>query len=58
LKHRWLALWCLLVAALAMGAAACGGDDDDEGGAAGGDGGSELTVYSSLPLQGASRPQS
>ena len=31
--------------------AACGGDDEDSGG-----GGDEVTVYSSFPLQGASRP--
>src|SRR5215207_6514568 len=43
-----------------MGVAACG---DDDGGGGGGDsgsssgGGKTLTVYSSLPLQGASRPQ-
>jgi branched-chain amino acid transport system substrate-binding protein len=38
---------------------ACGDDDDDDdgGGAAGGDGGGTVNVYSSLPLQGASRPQ-
>jgi branched-chain amino acid transport system substrate-binding protein len=38
-----------------------GGDDDDNGGGGGGGesaGGGSLTVYSSLPLQGASRPQS
>jgi branched-chain amino acid transport system substrate-binding protein len=47
-----------LVAALAMGAAACG--DDEEGGGGGEGGGGEartVKVYSSLPLQGASRPQ-
>jgi branched-chain amino acid transport system substrate-binding protein len=38
--------------ALALTIAACGGDDDDSGGS----GGDEVTVYSSLPLQGASRP--
>ncbi|MGH2948123.1 MAG: branched-chain amino acid ABC transporter substrate-binding protein [Solirubrobacteraceae bacterium] len=45
------------MAALAMGVAACGGDDDEPAG--GGDGGEArtLSVYSSLPLQGASRPQ-
>jgi branched-chain amino acid transport system substrate-binding protein len=38
---------------------ACGDDDDDDGGGGGGDGGGGGTanVYSSLPLQGASRPQ-
>jgi len=38
-------------AALATTVAACGGDDEDSDG-----GGDEVTVYSSLPLQGASRP--
>src|SRR5215216_4801674 len=44
---------------MAFGVAACG-DDDDEGGGGGAssEGGGSLTVYSSLPLQGASRPQS
>jgi branched-chain amino acid transport system substrate-binding protein len=37
-------------AALSSLVAACGSDDDDSGG------GDEVTVYSSLPLQGASRP--
>jgi branched-chain amino acid transport system substrate-binding protein len=48
-----------LVAALAMGVGACG-DDDDSSSGGGGDSGGEaktVTVYSSLPLQGASRPQ-
>ena len=38
---------------------ACGDDDDDDGGGGGesGDGGGTVNVYSSLPLQGASRPQ-
>jgi branched-chain amino acid transport system substrate-binding protein len=46
---------------MAFGVAACGDDDDSGGGGGGGDdsaGGGSLTVYSSLPLQGASRPQS
>jgi branched-chain amino acid transport system substrate-binding protein len=60
LSSRWLAATACIVAALAMGVAACG--DDDEGGGDGGEaaGGGEaktVTVYSSLPLQGASRPQ-
>ncbi|MDQ4048766.1 MAG: branched-chain amino acid ABC transporter substrate-binding protein [Actinomycetota bacterium] len=45
---------------MALGLTACG-DDDDEGGGAGGGGakatGNTLTVYSSLPRQGASRVQ-
>ena len=57
---RSKAAWGCLVAAMAIGVAACG--DDDSGGSSGGgsaDSGSKtLTVYSSLPLQGASRPQS
>jgi branched-chain amino acid transport system substrate-binding protein len=57
LNSRWLAATGCLVAALALGVGACG-DDEDEGGEAGGGGEAKtLTVYSSLPLQGASRPQ-
>jgi branched-chain amino acid transport system substrate-binding protein len=58
LNSRWLAATGCLVAALAMGVGACG--DDDDGGGGGGEGGGEartVKVYSSLPLQGASRPQ-
>ena len=52
---------CLL-AALALGVAACGGDDEpsDDGSGGGGSGeaaGKTLTIYSSVPLQGASRVQ-
>jgi len=44
---------------MAFGVAACGGDDDGGGGGGGAEGGGgSLTVYSSLPLQGASRAQS
>jgi branched-chain amino acid transport system substrate-binding protein len=58
LNSRWLAATGCLVAAFAMGFAACGDDDDDGGGEAGGEAEARtLTVYSSLPLQGASRPQ-
>jgi len=49
-----------LVAALAFGVAACGDDEGGDSGGGGGGGGqaaSTVTVYSSLPLQGASRPQ-
>jgi branched-chain amino acid transport system substrate-binding protein len=55
LRVRWLAVLTCLLAAFAVGMTACGGDDDDGGG--GGGGGNELTVYSSLPLQGAQRLQ-
>ena len=58
MNSRWLAASGCLVAALAMGAAACGGDDDEGGGGGEGGGGAKtVKVYSSLPLQGASRPQ-
>ena len=52
---RWLvAVVCLSVA---LFVAACGGDDEGGGGGGGGgeSGSGELTVYSSLPLQGAQR---
>ena len=57
MKVRWLAAWSCLIAAMAFAVAACG---DDNGGGGGGSksGGSTLTIYSSLPLQGDSRPQS
>ncbi|HWC27416.1 MAG TPA: branched-chain amino acid ABC transporter substrate-binding protein [Solirubrobacteraceae bacterium] len=42
----------------AVGVAACGDDDQEQGGGAGTtQAGKTLTIYSSLPLQGASRPQ-
>jgi branched-chain amino acid transport system substrate-binding protein len=54
-----LLLFVLVIAA--FGVAACGDDDEDSGGGGGGDSaesaGGNVTVYSSLPLQGASRPQ-
>jgi branched-chain amino acid transport system substrate-binding protein len=57
LTSRWLAATGCLVAALALGVGACG-DDDDEGGGGGGEAEAKtLKIYSSLPLQGASRPQ-
>jgi branched-chain amino acid transport system substrate-binding protein len=59
LRVRWLAVFSCLLAAFAMGMTACGDDDDDGGGDGGGEGGGggTVNVYSSLPLQGASRPQ-
>ena len=59
MNSRWLAATGCLIGALAMGVTACGGDDDSGGDSSGGGGGGgkTLTVYSSLPLQGASRPQ-
>jgi branched-chain amino acid transport system substrate-binding protein len=55
-----MAVWSCLILAFGMGLVACGDDDEGDGGgtASEGDGGGELTVYSSLPLQGASRTQS
>ncbi len=58
-SRTWAATGCL-VAALSLGIAACGDDDEDSGASTSTSGeasGGELTVYSSLPLQGASRPQ-
>ncbi len=46
------------MAALGVGVGACGGDDSGGGGGGSGSSGGSLTIYSSLPLQGASRPQS
>jgi branched-chain amino acid transport system substrate-binding protein len=43
--------------ALSVAVAACGGDSGSSSGGGGGGGGKTLTVYSSLPLQGAQRPQ-
>jgi branched-chain amino acid transport system substrate-binding protein len=56
LRVRSAAATSCLLTALAFGVAACGGDDG--GGGAGGEGRTSLTIYSSLPLQGDSRPQS
>src|SRR5215204_5789258 len=56
LKSRSLAVTALLLGVLSLGVAACG---DDEGSGGGGSvSGDTLTIYSSLPLQGDSRPQS
>jgi branched-chain amino acid transport system substrate-binding protein len=56
LRVRWI-LVCLL-GALAMGVAACGDDDDDGGGGGGTTASKDVTIYSSLPLQGANRVNS
>jgi branched-chain amino acid transport system substrate-binding protein len=59
LRARSLAASGCLVTALAFGVAACGGGDDNKSsGGGGGEGRTSLTIYSSLPLQGDSRPQS
>jgi branched-chain amino acid transport system substrate-binding protein len=63
LRVRHVAASGCLLAALSFGVAACGSDDNDSGGSTGSStsassGGSNITIYSSLPLQGDSRPQS
>jgi branched-chain amino acid transport system substrate-binding protein len=60
LRARSLAASGCLVTALALGVAACGGGDDNSStsGGGGSNGRTSLTIYSSLPLQGDSRPQS
>ena len=55
MRVRWLAVLSCLLGAFALGLVACGGDDDEGDGGGGGAAGEN--VYSSLPLQGASRPQ-
>lgn len=57
MRARRIAAASCLVTALAFGVAACGGDDDGGGGGTS-TGSTTLTIYSSLPLQGDSRPQS
>ena len=59
MRFKRAAAFALLLPAVAMGVVACGDDEDEQAG--GGTGttaaGGTLNVYSSLPLQGASRPQ-
>ena len=60
MRARSLAASGCLVTALALGVAACGGGSDNSSTSSGGgsNGRTSLTIYSSLPLQGDSRPQS
>ena len=58
MRVRSVAASGCLVTALAFGVAACGGDDNKSSGGGGDSGRTALTIYSSLPLQGDSRPQS
>ena len=61
LRVRWLAVWGCLIGVMAFAVAACGSDNGGGGGGGGSSsssGGGTLTIYSSLPLQGDSRPQS
>src|SRR3954454_18404583 len=60
LQSKYMAASGCLAAALALGVAACGSDSGDKGSSSSSSssGGSKtLTIYSSLPLQGASRVQ-
>jgi branched-chain amino acid transport system substrate-binding protein len=57
LHSKFLAASSCLLAALALGVTACGGDDEPTttGGGGGETAGKSLTIYASLPLQGAGR---
>ena len=57
MRVRWLAAICCLLGVSALAAAGCGGDDNGGGGGASTPS-KNVTIYSSLPLQGSSRPQS
>ncbi|HWK27449.1 MAG TPA: branched-chain amino acid ABC transporter substrate-binding protein [Solirubrobacter sp.] len=64
MHSKFLAASSCLLAALALGVTACGGDDDNGSSSSSGGGdsgqaeaGKKLTIYSSVPLQGASRVQ-
>ena len=59
MRSRSVAATGCLVASLALGVTACGSSSGSSSGGGGGGGGkaSSVTVYSSLPLQGASRAQ-
>ena len=57
MRVRWFAVTSSLVVALGLGVAACGDDDDSGSSGSSDSGGKNLTIYSSLPLQGSSRPQ-
>jgi branched-chain amino acid transport system substrate-binding protein len=59
LQRRWMAACGCLVVGLGTGVAACGGDSGGGGSSSSsGGGGKTVTIYSSLPLQGASRVNS
>ena len=60
-RVRWLALLSCLLGLFALTVAACGDDEEEGGGGEGGGtavSGTDLTIYSSLPLQGTSKEQS
>ena len=50
-------LRAVAVTAVVLALGACGSDDEGGGDSSGGGGGKQLTIYSSLPLQGAARAQ-
>ena len=59
MRSRWMAATSCLAAALAIGVAACGGDEPEAGDSTTTEAsGKTLTIYSSIPLQGAGRVQS
>jgi branched-chain amino acid transport system substrate-binding protein len=58
LRVRSVAASSCLTVALAFGVAACGSSDKSSTSGGGSTGSTNLTIYSSLPLQGDSRPQS
>ena len=58
MRVRSVAASSCLTVALAFGVAACGSSDNKSSGGSGSTGSTSLTIYSSLPLQGDSRPQS
>jgi branched-chain amino acid transport system substrate-binding protein len=58
LRVRWFAVTSSLVVALGLGVAACGSSGgSSSSSSSGSSGGKNLTIYSSLPLQGSSRVQ-
>jgi branched-chain amino acid transport system substrate-binding protein len=57
MNPRWLPA-AVLAGGLAVGVAACGGGGGNGGGGGATQGGKTLTIYSSMPLQGAGGPQS
>ena len=58
MRVRSVAASSCLTVALAFGVAACGSSDKSSTSGGGSTGSTNLTIYSSLPLQGDSRPQS
>ena len=59
-RVRWLALLSCMLGLFAFTVAACGSSDDEADSGSSGEGisGTDLTIYSSLPLQGTSKGQS